>query len=148
MALPPTEIRYSKYAFYLIVAINIFIFVPMLFSLFAIRPSFLICVNYVVVMLVSFFVSRYFSQKVRSEVPMLVFESHALTINRRKTKTILWGEITEWKIKSDKGGDSLVIRTASGRTEVKLSLLNAKTKAIESLMSTYIREPGPHGVRR
>jgi len=147
MALPPTEVRYSKYAYYFILAVTIFVSAGMLLSLRIVKPSWQLSLAYLLPLLVMAFFIRNQIRKVRSNAPVLIFESHALTVYGRKTVTIPWSAITEWKIIRDKN-EYLMIRTASGKVKVGINWLEVKTQGIKSLMETYIREPGPNGGKR
>ncbi|MBS1606535.1 MAG: hypothetical protein JST42_28015 [Bacteroidetes bacterium] len=148
MAVPRIEVRYRKKAFYLFIAIAI---LPMALTGYAVvsaRPSWLLFLPCLVAFVVVFFVFRRLILMTRSETPVLIFESHALTVNFRRPRTIPWSSITGWKIRTYKANDTLVIRTGSGKISVQLTWLDVPAREIKMLMETYIREPGPGGFRR
>ncbi|MBS1663722.1 MAG: hypothetical protein JST68_21945 [Bacteroidetes bacterium] len=145
MALPPTEIRYRKYVFYPFLAMNAFMIVMMTWSLFILTPVWSLYLTYILVLLIIAFSTLWIIQKIRANAPVMTFESHALTIHKRKVKTILWPTIIEWKVRRDKSSEYLVIRTSTGKVRVAISWLDMPVKEIKRLMESYIRQPGPHG---
>ena len=148
MALPPTEIWYSKYAPYHMAGAAVVIVAPLSGVLIAVHTRwemyllYIVCVGIIALMAFRFF-RKFFFRK-----PVLVLESDALTINQRGSKIILWSEITEWKIKIYKSNKRLFIRTSSGKVNVTISMLDRPVREITELLETYIREPGPGGVKR
>lgn len=148
MALPPKEVRYRKNAFYLFVAIAIIPMTIVSCVVFTAKPSWPLYLGYAFTLLGMFFIFRHIILRLHSNIPVLVFESHALTINSGKTRTIPWSAITQWKIRSHKANDTLVIRTSSEKVSVQINWLELPTKDIRWLMEKYIREPGPGGFRR
>ncbi|MBN9381858.1 MAG: hypothetical protein J0H74_13895 [Chitinophagaceae bacterium] len=143
MALPPKEVRYRKNTFYLFLAIAIIPMAIVSCAVFTAKPFWLLYVSYIFTLLMMFFIFRHLILKTRSNTPVLIFESHALTINSRRTRTIPWSAITQWKIKSYKGNDALIIRTFSGKVSVQITWLELSTSEIKWLMESYIRQPGP-----
>lgn len=148
MALPPTEIWYSKYAPYFMAGAVVVIIAPLSGVLIAMHPRwemyllFIVCLGVIALMAFRSF-RKFFFRK-----PVLILESDALTIHQRKTRTILWSEIIEWKIKIYKSSKYLFIRTSSGKVNVALSMLDRPVREITELLETYIREPGPGGIKR
>jgi len=148
MALPPIEIRYRKNAFYLFMAIAILPMIMVSCVVFTASPSWTLYLAYLFALVAVFFIFRWLILTTRSDRPVLVFESHAMTVNSRKSRTIPWSSITQWKIRRDKGGDTLIIRTTSGKVSVQLTWLDIPSKEIKRLMESYIDQPGPGGHTR
>lgn len=142
MALPPTAVRYRKYAFYPFMAIAILPMAIVSYAVFTSRPSWSLYASYAFILLVVFFIFRRLVLMTRSTTPVLVFESHALTINSRKPRTIPWSSITQWKIRNHKANYKLVIRTQSRKTSVEITWLELPAKEIGRLMESYIRACG------
>ena len=140
MALPPKEIRYRKNALYPFVAITIIPIAIVSGAVFTTKPFWQLYLVYTFSSLIVFLILRRLILMTRSNTPVLVFESHALTINSRKSRTIPWSSITQWKIRSCKGNDTLVIRTPSGKVTVQMTWLELPTKEIKWLLESYVRE--------
>jgi hypothetical protein len=143
MALPPMELRYRSSAVYFILTVSGFIFVVLVGSLFLSPPIWQTYLAEVPAILLMLYVTTLLVRKYRSDLPILIFESHALTVNDRKARMIPWSAITEWKISTYKNSHHLIIRTSSEKTKVEISWLQVNTATIRSLMETYIRQPGP-----
>lgn len=150
MALPPQELRYRKFVFYISIGVCCIMAIAMPVSLLSTDlgpsrwPAYLACG----IALLTFAGIIYFMVKrIQNNDPALTFMSHGLHFNKGD-RTILWGDITEWTIKRYKSNYRLIIRTANGKQSMDITWLDRDHKAIRSMMETYIKEPGPGGVKR
>ena len=88
------------------------------------------------------------SRMIRNPGPVLTFTSEGLRLHRRRQVFIPWRDIAEWKIRTYKSNDTLVIRTITGsKYSVGITWLTLPSSAVQELMARYIRMPGPGGYR-
>lgn|GEM_PF-3953971 len=147
MALPSTEIRYKRSTLLFIAGLFIFFVITGTFATFfsgATGGSPTVYLFYFTFVIILAFVSFRMYKRYSSPQPVLIFNSDGLHIPGKSHRYIRWGEITEWKIRTDKSSKFLVIRTAGDRTRIDISWLELPAKEIEQLMKRYIRQPGPH----
>jgi len=151
MALPPAEIRYSRYALYFVFGVSGFIFVPWTYIVFfsGVAPGGLpVYISYFGSVLVLSIICILFYKRITDPRPVLVFMSDGLLMPRKNDRFIPWGSITKWKIRSNKNSHSLVIHTAEGKTTIDISWLQLRATAIKDMVERYIRQPGPNGFLR
>jgi hypothetical protein len=151
MAIPPMEIRYRKSLSYFTLGLFGVFFVTMPFTVFvsgrtkAGPAAYLTCFAWMIVLA---FIGLRMYRRVSSREPILVFTSEGLQIPMKNNLFIQWGSITKWTIRNDKSSHYLIIYTPEGRTRIDISWLDLPVKEIQRLMSSYIRQPGPHGFLR
>jgi len=151
MAMPPTEIRYRKSMAYFILIVSgcLLITLPVtILSSGGTKAAPAIYLTCFASMILLVFVSQRLYRRASSREPVLIFTSDGLQISSKNNRFIQWGEITEWKIKRYKSSYSLIIYTPGNKTKIDISWLDLTVKEIERLMSSYIRQPGPHGFLR
>ena len=151
MAMPPTELRYRKSLPYFIIIVSGALFITMPFTVFVAggmkAPPLVYLTCFISMIILAFLSVRMYKKASRRE-PVLVFTSDGLEIPLQNSKFIEWGTITEWKIRTHKSSHHLIIYTTQGKTRIDISWLDLPVQEIKRLMSTYIRQPGPHGYLR
>jgi cytochrome c biogenesis protein CcdA len=149
MALPPTQIFYSRYTalpFLLVGSFLLFVLTLMFFAEQA--PAYpLIYIGYAAGLVVVFFGWRWFIGQLKVRRPALTFHSDGLEIHKDGS-FIAWSRVTEWKIRSDKGGDYLIMRTPEGKRRINVRVMDRPKGVIRDLVKQYIAQPGPGIVPR
>lgn len=151
MALPPLDIRYSKYAFYPFIGMSIGMIGTMTWLVFFTIPaplSTLLWITYFINLAVNIFIIRWLWKRSRRNEPVLTFSPEGLTVHRRKQRYIPWSSITGWKIVFSKSTHVLIIRHQSGKVRISLGMLELSPGNIRELIQSYIRQPGPGGFKR
>jgi hypothetical protein len=97
--------------------------------------------NFIFIIVLAFVGFRMY-KRFSSRQPVLIFNSDGLQIPGKKNSYIRWDDITEWKIRTNKGSH-LIIRTSTGKTRIEITWLDHPVSEIQRLMETYIRQPGP-----
>jgi uncharacterized membrane protein len=150
MALPPLEIKYRKsalYGFFALALAIVGVNVVVLALSGTARSAAGMLVTAFPVLILGIIIWR-IGGMIRNPPLVLTFTSEGLHLHRRRPVFIPWPDVAQWKMRTYKGNDTLVVRTITGKKySVGISWLTASSGFIQELMRSYIRMPGPGGFR-
>lgn len=150
MALPPTQVFYSRYTalpFLIVGTFLYFVATTVPYASGEKPPGPVLYLAYACGLIGLFFAWRWFVRQLKVKRLALTFHSDGLEIHSDGS-FIAWSSVTEWKIRRDKGGDYLIMRTPEGKRRINVRLMDMPTGDVRDLIKTYIAQPGPGIVSR
>ncbi|MFT3678828.1 MAG: hypothetical protein QM791_01060 [Ferruginibacter sp.] len=76
--------------------------------------------------------------------PVLIFSKSGIEINEKgKPVSLLWIQVTDWKIENDDGTHYLTINTTDAKKKINISWLDKRATEIEELMQEFTKKPKP-----
>ena len=151
MAMPPTEIRYNRPLLRRVIAVCV---IAAILITVGVTQNPLVIVDklikgvYGMMMLGLGFAVGWMGNIVRDNHPVLTLHSGGLMIHRGNRGLVSWGSVVKWKLRRNKNGYYLELRTTGKDYSISLNSLERSERQIEELVASYIQEPGPGGLLR